>query len=52
MWKALNGQQCNKGMDHDKGSGERSLIGVHGSVTGNNKSVTGDMEMQRVGMEV
>ena len=39
---------------HDESSGGRSVTGMHGSVMGNHKSVTGvgGMEMQQVGTEV
>ena len=35
-----------KALSHDASSGERNVTGVHGSVMGNNNSVTGGMEMQ------
>ena len=31
---------------HDESSGGRNVTGLHGSIMGNNKSVTGGMEMQ------
>ena len=38
---------------HDEDKCQRRVIGVHGSVTWvQNKSVTGDMEMQHVGTEM
>ena len=37
---------------YDDTRGRKNVAGVHGSVTGKNKSATGGMEMQRVGTEV
>ena len=42
-----------EGQSHDEGRGGRSVTGVHGSVTeAQNKSITGCMEMKRVGTEM
>ena len=54
VWKALNGQASSltEALSLDESSGGRNVAGVHGSVMGNNESVTGGNEMQRVGTEV